>query len=62
MEKDNHIQHREVIERYCNVIDENTALFLICENEGVKYRCLRERECCDEKGACTNKKYNPSNL
>lgn len=47
---------REVIERYCSVIDGNTALFRISDAHSVTYECLNKHRCL-ENGGCTNDKY-----
>ena len=49
--------HREIIERYCNIIDGNTAI--VCESRGelVSYECLQKPKCEKNFGGCKNKKY-----
>ena len=52
-------RYREIIERYCSVIGENTAIFRTSDEHSVTYECLNKHRCMAEQGECKNDKYRP---
>ncbi len=56
MEKNAH-RYREIIERYCNIIDANAALIMTDCNGRVVYECLSRANCEKLYGECKNSKY-----
>ncbi len=50
-------KYKEIIERYCNVINANAAIMRINCNDIVSYECLSKHECQKKFGNCKNKKY-----
>lgn len=49
--------HREIIERYCSIIDGNTAIVQKSRGDDVSYECLEKPRCEKNFGGCKNKKY-----
>jgi hypothetical protein len=47
---------RETLERYCNVIDANTALNKYISNGKVYYECMNKYKC-EKNGGCRNEKF-----
>ena len=56
MEKNNH-KYREIIERYCNIIDANAAIIRTDTENGIHYECLSKAACEKRYGGCKNNKY-----
>ncbi len=57
MERDKEHKYREIIERYCNVIGENTAILRTSGENSVTYECLSRAQCENKHGECKNDKY-----
>jgi len=50
-------RYREIIERYCNIIDANAAIVRTDLDNEVHYECLSRAQCEKLYGGCMNKKY-----
>ena len=61
MEKSNH-KYREIIERYCNIIDANAAIIRKDSDDRVHYECLSKANCEKLYGGCRNRKYGNENI
>ena len=48
--------HRETIERYCYVIDKNTALCRSMADGKVYYECMNRHDC-EKIGGCKNSRF-----
>ena len=57
MEREREHKYREIIERYCSVIGENTAILRTSGEKRVTYECLRRSSCDERLGGCKNEKY-----
>ena len=47
---------KETLERYCSVIDANTALSKYISNGKVYYECMNKHNC-EKNGGCKNEKF-----
>ena len=50
------VQSRQIIERYCHIIDGNAVLARVHTKEGCMFECL-SFEKCKGNGGCRNAKY-----
>ena len=57
MGKDTEHKYREIIKRYCNIIDANAAILRTDNGTDVSYECLSMAQCEKQFGGCRNKKY-----
>ena len=48
--------HKEIIERYCHIIGENTAIAKYCCGDTVYHECLNSTRC-EQNGGCKHEKY-----
>lgn len=57
--KNNATEHvyKDIVERYCCVIGENTAIIRRRSGEKYVYECLAEPKCRKSIGGCKNEKY-----
>lgn len=57
MDKQSKHRYREIIERYCNIIDANAAIIRTDLDTGIFYECLSRADCEKRFGGCRNRKY-----
>ncbi|MBR3996127.1 MAG: hypothetical protein IKI97_12725 [Clostridia bacterium] len=57
MKKGTNHKYREIIERYCNIIDANAAIVRTDCDKDITYECLSRAECEKKFGGCKNTKY-----
>ncbi len=57
MEKEIKHRYREIMERYCNIIDANAAIIRTDHDDEVRYDCLLRADCEKRFGGCRNRKY-----
>ncbi len=61
MEKKCRHGYREIIERYCNIIDANAAIIRTDSDRDVFYECMLAAQCEKRYGGCKNAKYGKVN-
>ena len=58
MENKSKHKYREIMERYCNIIDANAPIIRTdSEDDEVLYECLSRADCEKRFGGCMNRKY-----